>query len=141
MDLGLRLIKETVMSDCCGNGNAKGRTVLLYACSGGANVGEVADRAARELMYAKEGTAFCLAGLGADIQGMVQTARDADLNVVIDGCPVDCAKKVFDRLGLANYVQVKVTDLGIAKAKGVPATDEQVAAVVAKVRQALAAKA
>ena len=80
---------------------------------------------------------FCLAGLGADIQGMVQTARDADLNVVIDGCPVECGKAIFDRLGLTNFVQVKVTDIGFEKVKGVRATDEQVAKVVAKVKEVL----
>ena len=130
------------MSDCCNNKDGQccgeGRTVLLYACSGGANVGEVADRAARELSAAGCGTMFCLAGLGADIQPMVQTARDADLNVVIDGCPMDCAKKIFERLGLTNFVQVKVTDMGFEKVKGVRATDEQVAAMVATVKTALA---
>jgi len=29
------------------------------------------------------GMMFCLAGLGAGIEGMVQTARDADVNVVV----------------------------------------------------------
>lgn len=123
-------------SDCCGG--AKSRTVLLYACSGGANVAEVSDRAARELMFAGCGTMFCLAGLGADIPSMIQTARSADLNVVIDGCPMDCTKKIFDRVGLSNYVQVKVTDLGIEKVKGIRCTDEQVAKVVAKAREAIA---
>jgi uncharacterized metal-binding protein len=137
------------MADCCGNNKAqvsgasccggdKKKTVLLYACSGGANVAEVADRAARELMFAGQGSMFCLAGLGADIQGMVQTARDADLNLVIDGCPMDCAKKVFDRHGITNYRQTRVTDLGIEKVKGIRATAEQIEKVVIKVRQALA---
>lgn len=125
-------------SSCCGGGGEK--TVLLYACSGGANVGEIADKAARELMFAGEGTMFCLAGLGADIPGMVQTARDADLNLVIDGCPVDCAKKIFDRQGLTNYKQIKVTDLGIEKVKGVCCTDEQVNTVVAKAKEVLASQ-
>ena len=124
--------KET---ECC---ESAGKTnVLLYACSGGANVAEIADRAARELMFAGQGTMFCLAGLGAGIPGMVQTAREAGLNLVIDGCDVDCAKKIFDRHGLTNYRQIKVTDLGIEKVKGVRATDEQVAAIVAKARKAL----
>jgi len=87
---------------CCG-GNG-GKNILLYACSGGANVAEIADRAARELMFAGEGVMFCLAGLGAGIQGMIQTARDADLNVVIDGCDMDCARKVFDNCGPTNYI-------------------------------------
>ena len=121
------------MSECCG-----GKKVLLYACSGGANVAEVSDRAARELMFAGKGQMFCLAGLGAGIPNMIQTAKDADLNLVIDGCPMDCAKKIFDKAGLTNYVQVKVTDLGIEKTKGLRATDEQVKKVVAKASEALA---
>ena len=119
---------------CCGDSK---RTVLFYACSGGANVAEVADQTAREMMFAGKGTMFCLAGLGAGIKGMIQTAKDADLNVVIDGCDVDCAKKIFDNSGLDNYVQIKVTDLGIEKVKGVRATDEQVEKVLAKVKEVL----
>ena len=114
------------------------RTVLLYACSGAANVAEVADRAVRDLTAAGCGAMFCLAGLGADMQDMVQTARDADLNLLIDGCPVACAKAIFDRHGLTNYRQIKVTDLDIEKTNGARATDAQVDAVVVKVKKVLA---
>ena len=59
------------MSECeCGSCGPE-KTVLIYACSGGANVAEISDHAARELMFAGQGTMFCLAGLGADIQAMV----------------------------------------------------------------------
>src|SRR5574340_108392 len=126
------------MADCaCGGGK---KTVLLYACSGGANVAEISDRAARELMFGGSGTMFCLAGLGAGIQGMIQTAKDADVNLVIDGCPMDCAKKVFEKAGVTNYAYFKVTDLGIEKAKGVRCTSEQVAKVIAKAKEVLAAQ-
>lgn len=123
-------------SDCCGGKG--GRTVLLYACSGGANVAEVADKAARELMFAGEGAMFCLAGLGADIPGMIQTARGADVNLIIDGCAMDCAKKTFDRHEITNTRQITVTDLGIEKAKGVRCTQDQVEKVVAKAKETLA---
>ncbi len=136
------------MSDCCGIpkptneascccGSDAGKVVLLYACSGSANVGEIADKAARELAFAGEGAMFCLAGLGGDIQGMVQTARDADVNMVIDGCPMDCAKKTFDRHGINNYKHVRVTDLGIEKIKGVRCTSEQAQKVVVKALEIL----
>ena len=128
--------KQETTSECCG-GTAK-KNVLLYACSGGANVAEIADRAARELMFSGCGTMFCLAGLGADIQGMIQTAKDADMNIVIDGCPWDCAKKIFDRAGVANYKQIKVTDLGIEKVKGVRCTQDQIDQVIAVVCEAIA---
>lgn len=121
------------MGECCGGG----RKVLFYACSGGANVAEIADRAARQLMREGEGIMFCLAGLGADIPNMIETAKGADLNLVLDGCQVDCARKIFDRHGLKNYVQVRITDLGIEKQKGAPVKDEQVAKAVAKAKEAL----
>ena len=122
-------------SDCCCSAK---RNILFYACSGGANVAEIADRAARELMFSGDGTMFCLAGLGAGIDGMIQTARDADMNVVIDGCPMECARKTFDRAGVSDYTPLLVTELGIEKVKGVPATEEQVDRIVAKVREIIA---
>ena len=121
------------MAECCGGA----KRVLFYACSGGANVAEISDKAARQLMFEGLGSMFCLAGLGAGIQGMIQTAKDADLNVVIDGCPMECAKKIFDKCGVTNYVYVKVTDLGIEKVKGVRCTEDQVAKVVAKAKERL----
>ena len=119
-------------SSCCG---ATKKTVLLYACSGGANVAEIADKAAREMMFGGCGTMFCLAGLGAGIPNMIQTAKDADVNLVIDGCPMDCAKKVFEKAGLTNFAYVKVTELGIEKVKGVHCTKEQVDRVITKAKQ------
>jgi uncharacterized metal-binding protein len=123
-------------SECCGGAK---KTVLLYACSGGANVAEASDLAARQLMFSGCGTMFCLAGLGAGIQGMIQTAKDADVNLVIDGCPMDCAKKVFEKAGITNYRYIRVTDLGVEKTKGVRATAEQVDKIVAKAKEVLAA--
>jgi uncharacterized metal-binding protein len=69
---------------------------------------------------------------------MIQTAKDADLNVVIDGCPMDCARKIFDRAGVANYKQIKVTDLGIEKVKGVRCTQEQIDRTIAAAREVVA---
>ncbi len=126
------------MAKCCSCDSGKAaKSVMIYACSGGANVAEISDRAARELMFSGCGTMFCLAGLGAGIPGMIQTAKDADLNLVIDGCPMDCAKKIFDRAGVTNYKQFRVTDLGIEKVKGVRCTQEQVNNVIAKAKEVL----
>lgn len=123
------------MSECCGESRAK--TVLLYACSGGANVGEIADRAARQLMAEGAGIMWCLAGLGGNVDLIVQKAKDADQNIILDGCPVECARKCFENAGVTNYVHIKITDLGIDKAKGVAITEDQVAAAVAKAKDVL----
>jgi len=120
---------------CCEN-----RNVLLYACSGGANVAEMSDLAARRMVEEGCGTMFCLAGLGAGIDGMIEKAEDADLNFIIDGCEMDCARKIFDRAGVRNYAQMRVTDLGIEKTKGVRATDEEVERVVDAAQEKLKEK-
>lgn len=127
---------KPVPASCCGP--AAKRTVLLYACSGGANVAEVVDRACRELMFAGEGSMYCLAGLGAGIDEMLQAARKADVNLVIDGCPLDCGKRVFEHAGIQGVRTLRVTDLGIAKQKGVRCTPQQVETVLAGARQVLA---
>jgi len=124
------------MSTCACQQQSK--TVLLYACSGAANVAEVSDLAARQLMFEKQGAMYCMAGIGAKIPGMVETARNATVNLVIDGCSQDCAKKCFENAGLANVATLRVTDLGIEKTKGVRATPEQVAKVVAKAKEIIA---
>jgi uncharacterized metal-binding protein len=127
------------MSDCCCSGSNQ-KTTLIYACSGGANVAEAADLAARQLAAEGQGGMFCLAGIGAGIQGMVQTAKDADVNLVIDGCPMDCAKKCFDNAGIENYQYIRVTDLGIEKLpKGHRATPAEVEQIVGAAKAVLGA--
>ena len=45
-------------ANCC----AKGANTLIFSCSGAADVGEIADRAARKLTRERMGKMFCLAG-------------------------------------------------------------------------------
>jgi len=121
----------------CRDDRGEKKTVLLYACSGGANVAEIADRAARDLMAEGKGVMFCAAGLGAEIDSMIETAKAADLNVVIDGCPMDCARKILDKAGVASYRAVRVTDEGFEKVKGERATNDQVRKIKVRVEQEL----
>lgn len=126
------------MSNCTCSGTKSDKNVLIYACSGAANVGEIADRVARRLMKEGAGGMFCLVGVGAQLPNMVETARKADLNLVLDGCSVDCSRKIFQNANLTNVKVLRLTDLGIAKAKGVPVTDEQVEMVYQEAKKVLA---
>lgn len=114
------------------------RRVLFYSCSGASDVAEASDQAARRLMDEGLGAMFCLAGLAADVEGMVERARRADVNVVIDGCDLGCARRIFQKLGLPNVMYVMVTELGIEKgAIGDRTTDDEVQRVVDHVKQVL----
>lgn len=101
--------------------------MLLYACSGAANTGELADRVCRTLARENQGSMTCLAGLGAEISGFTISAQSTPKNIVVDGCKVSCGKKIFDRLGL-DYEHFLMTDFGVEKNK-TPITPELVTQV------------
>lgn len=88
---------------------------LLYACSGAANTGFLADNVARTLMKDDSGQMTCLAAVGAGLSGFIASAKGAN-NIVIDGCPVGCGKKIFEDNSLP-YTQIVLTELGVEKGK------------------------
>ena len=90
---------------------------LIYACSGAANTGYLADQVARGLSKDKAGGMTCLAAMGANLSGFVESAKSADQNIIIDGCQVACGKKIFDNLGLSNYQHFILTSFGVEKGK------------------------
>jgi len=90
---------------------------LIFACSGAADVGELSDRAARELARQGHGNMFCLAGIGGRISGMVKSAEASTDILVIDGCKLDCAKKCLGEVGITGIAHVRITDQGFEKGK------------------------
>lgn len=102
--------------------NSGKKSVLLYSCSGAANTGNLADQVARKLFADGVGKMTCLAAVGAGNSGFVQSARNADLVVVIDGCPVACGKQIMDKLGI-RHVHIATTDFGVEKSKTVITAD------------------
>lgn len=101
------------MAECsCGSQSVK----LIYACSGAANTGFLADAVARKLMQDNAGKMTCLAAMGAQLSGFISSAGCAEKNVIIDGCPVSCGKKIFEKLGL-TFEQFMTTDYDVVKGK------------------------
>lgn len=105
--------------------------VLLFPCSGGSNVGQIANAAAIRLTQEGKGRIYCLAGLGGDVSGIVASTRLAPIRVVLDGCPVGCGAATLRRLGLEPEVHLVVTELGIAKNKDFNLPPEQVSETAA----------
>ncbi len=119
------------MGGCCCGGNGKVR--LLYACSGSANTGLLADQLARRLEQDGVGKMTCLAAVGAGHSGFVVSAQAADENILIDGCPVSCGKAIFEKAGLP-FRHFKTADYGVVKGK-TAITPEQVAEVAGKIQE------
>jgi len=114
---------------------AEGKIRIIYSCSGiGSNVGQLANAAACLLAAEGYGGGSCLAGVGGGIEKLVGMGKSADERVVIDGCPVACARKILNDKGLAIDRYVLITDLGIAKTPGPAFAERDVQTVVNAVR-------
>ena len=103
---------------------------LYFSCSGAADVGELSDRVARRLQRDGKGKMYCLAGIGAGVSGMIESARAAKARVVIDGCSVACGKKSFEKAGLQTCT-FNLTDMGFEKGK-TTVNDQAIEAVIGK---------
>ena len=94
---------------CCGG------TKLIFACSGAADVGAVADQAARKMTRDGNGKMFCLAGVGGRVSGIMKTTEAADRILAIDGCPLNCVKSCLEQAGFSEFEHLQLADLGMTK--------------------------
>ena len=97
-------------------------TPIVLACSGASDLGELTDRVARKLRSRALYNMKCLAMVGAEDKGVIETIKSSK-TLVIDGCPVDCGKKIMEEAWLTNYQYIRLTDLGLIKGQ-TPVTDE-----------------
>lgn len=98
---------------------------IIFPCSGAADVGETADRAARKLAADGDGRMYCLAGIGGRVSGIMESTEAAAKILAIDGCPQDCATKTLELAGFTSFEHFRVTEHGFEKGKS-PVTDENI---------------
>jgi uncharacterized metal-binding protein len=104
-------LKKIAECYCENNG-----VTLLYACSGAANTGYLADRVSRKIMVECCGKMTCLATNGAELSGFIESVKGTEKNILIDDCSIACGKKIFEEYGLAcrHYI---ITGYGVEKGK------------------------
>jgi uncharacterized metal-binding protein len=111
---------------CCG-----AAAQVIFACSGSADVGKIADLAARKLMDEGVGKMSCLAGVGGRVKVIIDTTQAAQTILAIDGCPLQCARNTLEQAGFKKFEHLCLSDLGMVKAK-TPVTEEAVAKVASQ---------
>lgn len=121
---------------CC-----EGDVRIVLACSGGSNVGQITNEVAKKLDEAGEAKFFCLAGVGGRISGMVDSVKGSDRVLVLDGCPVACAKKCVDGALIEGYEYLIVTELGIEKKHTFDLNSADIEAALSKAREKLVSAA
>ncbi len=126
---------EEKKSCTCGS---EGKKRVIYSCPGiGSNVRQISNAAACRLTLEGFGGGSCLAGVGGGIDKLVRVGKEAYERIVIDGCPVACARKIMEdnRLTIDRYVMI--TELGIVKTPGPSFNENNVRTVIDAVRKPL----
>mgnify|MGYP001182257736 CR=1 FL=1 len=104
------------LQNSCSCGCSSGPRVI-FSCSGAADVGELADQAARKLTRNGTGKMLCLAGISGRVEGIIKSTGTATKILAIDGCALDCTKKSLAEAGITRINHLRLTDLGFEKGK------------------------
>lgn len=102
---------------------------VIYACSGCSDAGELADRTARHLSSAGLGNMSCLAGIGGRVKPLLRVAQNAGRILVIDGCPLNCARHTLVAAGIEGFLHLSLDRIGLRKGS-VPVTPANLATAV-----------
>jgi len=109
--------------------------ITFLPCAGGSNCGQITNQVAVKLDEEGVGHIYCLAGIAAHVEGMVESARGL---VALDGCQVACAKKAIEHAGLKVTDWICVTEEGVAKNHQFKLALEDIDLIVRKTKESLA---
>jgi uncharacterized metal-binding protein len=111
-----------------------GKTRIIFPCAGQANVGQLTNLAALRLTEEGYGNIACVSLLAIGTESLVANAMNAGEVVILDGCPMLCAKKIAGAQGVEAGQHLVVTGLGIAKGPSMSYTTADVDTIVAACR-------
>lgn len=126
------MTEQTVPRCTCG-GDAEpagGTKRIIFACAGASKAGQLSNEAAVWLTKEGYGNIACTASLAVSTPSIKKKVEEADEVVVIDGCPVGCARQIVERAGIAPDQEIVVTALGIEKGGSLDLSEEDVETVV-----------
>ncbi len=88
---------------------------IVYSCSGCSSAAQMANYIAVQMDRAGTAEMSCIVGVGGNVKKLVQTANSGRKIIVIDGCPLACAKACLQNHSIQPDVHVELTRLGVAK--------------------------
>jgi uncharacterized metal-binding protein len=104
---------------------------IIFPCAGQANVGQLTNLAAIQLTEEGYGSIACASLLAIGTESLIANAMNADEVVILDGCPMLCAKKIAGAQGIPAGQHLVITELGITKGPSKSYTDEDIEKIVA----------
>lgn len=90
---------------------------LVYSCSGCSSAAQMANDIAIRLDRMGAAEMSCIAGVGGNVKSLVRTALSGRKIVVIDGCPLACAKACLRNHSVEPDIHYDLSALGVSKRK------------------------
>lgn len=88
---------------------------LVYSCSGCSSAAQMANDLAVRLDREALAEMSCIVGVGGDIGPLVNTATSGRKTIVIDGCPLECARKCLEQHDVSPDHHVNLAERGVPK--------------------------
>lgn len=88
---------------------------LVYSCSGCSSAAQMANDLAVRLDHERVAEMSCIAGVGGDVRPLVDTATSGRPMLVIDGCPLECARQSLESHDVTPDRHVNLAERGVAK--------------------------
>jgi uncharacterized metal-binding protein len=104
---------------------------IIFPCAGQANVGQLTNLAAIQLTEEGYGSIACASLLAIGAENLIANALNADEVVILDGCPMNCAKKIAGSQGITAGQYLVMTELGITKGHSKNYTNDDIGKIVA----------
>ena len=114
----------------------------LFVCFGCmSNVGTLTGLAGLEVVKEtgpQNAGIFCLGGLATDAPSVLEKTRAVARIITVDGCPMNCARKIVERAGFTPYRIINlVEDCGLKKGPPLQYGDEEFQVAVKAIREAV----
>ncbi|MCM8900651.1 putative zinc-binding protein [Caldicoprobacter algeriensis] len=90
----------------------------ILPCQGACNVGNMTSKVALKYVDNERINMVCALGLPLGIENIIKMAKINDKFIALNGCPIKCASKTLDKIGITEYEEIVLTsDFGIEKNK------------------------
>lgn len=94
--------------------NGQSSSPIIFACAGCSFAGQIAYQVALNIDETGFAEMSCLAGVASGKKSFIKKLNNKKV-ILIDGCPIECAKGVFDKLRLSVDSHVNLKTYGIKK--------------------------
>lgn len=111
--------------------------ITVYSCSGCSNVAQLANKLAVTLDRQKEAKMSCIVGVGAGVPSLVNVARNSAKILVIDGCPIACAKKCLDNQNIKPNKHIILTQYDLKKTNSSDVSEAEFQKMLSKIKNLL----